>query len=141
MIYGAIKVAEGVLTGNPVALASGAAYLAAGTAGLVKAAAETAMLLGASKEKCREVIDVAGKIQLGCECFAMAIDLLQAGRAINAARVVTKGTGDVLKAGSSEVLLDAIKRGVGEEVEQLVEQFAKDVSKQVSTEVAMQAGG
>lgn len=141
VIYGAIKVAEGVLTGNPVALASGAAYLAAGTAGLVKAAAETAMLLGASKEKCQEVIDVAGKIQLGCECFAMAIDLLQAGRAINAARVVTKGTGDVLKAGSSEVLLDAIKRGVGEEVEQLVEQFAKDVSKQVSTEVAMQAGG
>ncbi|MBS0056524.1 type III secretion system translocon subunit SctE [Yersinia sp. Marseille-Q3913] len=140
VIYGAIKVAEGVLTGNPVALASGAAYLAAGTAGLVKAAAETAMLLGASKEKCQEVIDVAGKVQLGCECFAMAVDLFQAGRAINAARVVTKGAGDVLKAGSSEVLLDAIKSGVGEEIEPLIEQFAKDVSKQVSTEVAMQGG-
>nr|WP_261371220.1 type III secretion system translocon subunit SctE [Yersinia bercovieri] len=141
VVYGAIKLAEGVLTGDPVALASGAAYLAAGTAGLVKAAAETAMLLGASKEKCQEVIDVAGKVQLGCECFAMAVDLFQAGRAINAARVVTKGAVDVLKAGSSEVLLDAIKRGAGEELEQLVEQFAKDVSKQVSTEVAMQAGG
>lgn len=140
VIYGAIKVAEGVLTGDPLALASGAAYLAAGTAGLVKAAAETAMLLGASKEKCQEVIDVAGKVQLGCECFAMAVDVLQAGRAINAARVVTKGAGDVLKAGTSEVLLDAIKSGAGEELEQLAEQFAKDVSKQVSSEVAMQGG-
>ena len=139
VVYGAIKIAEGVLTGDPVAMTSGAAYLAAGTAGLVKAAAETAMLLGASKEKCQEIIDVAGKVQLGFECFAMAIDLFQAGRAINAARAVSKGAGDVLKKGGGEALTDAIKRGATEEIEQLAGQFGKDVSQQVSRDISMKA--
>ncbi|HHH1377172.1 TPA: type III secretion system translocon subunit SctE [Yersinia enterocolitica] len=137
VVYGALKVAEGVLTGDPLATASGVAYLAAGTAGLVKAAAETAMLLGASKEKCQEVIDVAGKVQLGCECFAMAIDIFQAARAINAARTVTKGASEVLKSGASEALTDAIKRGASGEIEQLAEKFGKDVSQQVSRNISL----
>ncbi|MFM0949860.1 type III secretion system translocon subunit SctE [Yersinia enterocolitica] len=137
VVYGALKVAEGVLTGDPLAIASGVAYLAAGTAGLVKAAAETAMLLGASKEKCQEVIDVAGKFQLGCECFAMAIDIFQAARAINAARTVTKGASEVLKSGASEALTDAIKRGASGEIEQLAEKFGKDVSQQVSRNISL----
>ncbi|AOF16471.1 pathogenicity island 2 effector protein SseC [Yersinia enterocolitica] len=137
VVYGALKVAEGVLTGDPLAIASGVAYLAAGTAGLVKAAAETAMLLGASKEKCQEVIDVAGKVQLGCECFAMAIDIFQAARAINAARTVTKGASEVLKSGASEALSDAIKRGASGEIEQLAEKFGKDVSQQVSRNISL----
>ncbi|HEB0980320.1 TPA: type III secretion system translocon subunit SctE [Yersinia enterocolitica] len=137
VVYGALKVAEGVLTGDPLAIASGVAYLAAGTAGLVKAAAETAMLLGASKEKCQEVIDVAGKVQLGCECFAMAIDIFQAARAINAARTVTKGASEVLKSGASEALTDAIKRGASGEIEQLAEKFGKDVSQQVSRNISL----
>lgn len=139
VVYGAFKVAEGVLTGDPVAMASGVAYLAAGTAGLVKAAAETAMLLGASKDKCQQVIDVASKVQLSFECFAMVIDLFQAARAINAARAVTKGAGDVLKAGSSEVLTDVVKRGASEEVGKLAEQFGKDVSQQISRDISMKA--
>ncbi|MFM1525774.1 type III secretion system translocon subunit SctE [Yersinia enterocolitica] len=137
VVYGALKVAEEVLTGDPLAIASGVAYLAAGTAGLVKAAAETAMLLGASKEKCQEVIDVAGKVQLGCECFAMAIDIFQAARAINAARTVTKGASEVLKSGASEALTDAIKRGASGEIEQLAEKFGKDVSQQVSRNISL----
>lgn len=137
VVYGALKVAEGVLTGDPLAIASGVAYLAAGTAGVVKAAAETAMLLGASKEKCQEVIDVAGKVQLGCECFAMAIDIFQAARAINAARTVTKGASEVLKSGASEALTDAIKRGASGEIEQLAEKFGKDVSQQVSRNISL----
>ncbi|CFW56751.1 secretion system effector protein SseC [Yersinia enterocolitica] len=137
VVYGALKVAEGVLTGDPLAIASGVAYLAAGTAGLGKAAAETAMLLGASKEKCQEVIDVAGKVQLGCECFAMAIDIFQAARAINAARTVTKGASEVLKSGASEALTDAIKRGASGEIEQLAEKFGKDVSQQVSRNISL----
>ncbi|WP_145583195.1 type III secretion system translocon subunit SctE [Yersinia thracica] len=139
VVYGALKVVEGVVTGDPVAIASGVAYFSAGTAGLVKAVAETAMLLGASKEKCQEVIDIAGKVQLGFECFAMAIDLFQAARAINAARAVTQGAGDVLKKGGGEALTDAIKRGATEEVEQLAGQFGKDVSQQVSRNISMKA--
>ncbi|MFW5399107.1 type III secretion system translocon subunit SctE [Yersinia sp. 1252 StPb PI] len=132
IVYGAIKISAGVLTGDPVAMASGVAYLAAGTAGLVKAAAETAMLAGASKEKCQEIIDVAGKVQLGCECFAMAIDLFQAARAINAARAVTKGAGDVLKAGGADALTEAMKNLSHQEVQQLTEQFAKNTCKQIT---------
>lgn len=105
--------------------------MAAGTAGLVKAAAETAMLAGASK-KCQEVIDVAGKVQLGCECFAMAIDLFQAARAINAARAVTKGAGDVLKAGGADALTEAMKNLSHQEVQQLTEQFARNTCKQIT---------
>ncbi|CNJ24794.1 type III secretion system translocon subunit SctE [Yersinia vastinensis] len=139
VVYGAFKVAEGVLTGDPVAMASGVAYLAAGTAGLVKAAAETAMLLGASKDKCQQVIDVASKVQLSFECFAMAVDLFQAARAINAARAVSKGAGDVIKAGGGEALTDVVKRGASGEIEQLAGQFGKDVSKQVSRDITMKA--
>ncbi|WP_019211501.1 type III secretion system translocon subunit SctE [Yersinia massiliensis] len=141
VVYGAMKLAQGILTGDPLALASGAAYVAAGTAGLVKAAAETAMLLGASKEKCQDVIDVAGKVQLGCECLAMVVDVFQACRAINAARVVTKSAGNVLKSGGSEVLLNAVKGGSEAEIGQLTQQFAKEVSQKVCSEMAFANGG
>ncbi|AJJ11156.1 secreted effector protein sseC [Yersinia rohdei] len=103
VVYGALKVAEGVLTGNPVAIASGVAYLAAGTAGLLKAAAETAMLLGASKEKFQGIIDVASKVQLSFECFAMAIDLYQVARAINAGRAMGKGAKECVTGALKEV--------------------------------------
>lgn len=76
-MIGALKVVEGFLSGNPAEMASGVAYMAAGCAGMVKAGAETAMMCGADHDTCQAIIDVASKIQVGCEVVAMALDVFR----------------------------------------------------------------
>ena len=78
LIEGAARIAVGDVVGGAMDMASGGAYLTAGIAGMV-AAAETAILCGADKEKCQQVIDVAGKVQLGAEVVGMALDIFQQG--------------------------------------------------------------
>lgn len=131
-IYGVIKLVEGALrcavgdvAGGALEIAGGAAYLAAGVAGMVKAAAETAILCGADKDKCQSVIDVAGKVQLGCEIVGMALDIFQAGRAISATRSIAKGTETAMKEAAPK-LVDGITKGSTEAVTNV----AKEVGKQ-----------
>lgn len=139
-IYGAIKLVEGALrcavgdvAGGALEIAGGAAYLAAGVAGMVKAAAETAILCGADKEKCQSVIDVAGKVQLGCEVVGMALDIFQAGRAISATRSIAKGTETVMKEAAPKLV-----EGIGKGSTEAVASVAKEVGKQVAEQVADQ---
>lgn len=76
---------------------------------MVKAAAETAILCGADKDKCQSVIDVAGKVQLGCEIVGMALDIFQAGRAISATRSIAKGTETAMKEAALNSLMVLLK--------------------------------
>lgn len=145
-IYGAIKLVEGALrcavgdvAGGALEIASGAAYLAAGVAGLVKAAAETAILCGADKAKCQSVIDVAGKVQLGCEVVGMALDIFQAGRAISATRSIAKGTETVMKEAAPK-LVDGISKGSTEAVSGVAKEVGKQVAEQVSNQVIANLG-
>ena len=137
LIEGAARVAVGDVVGGAMDMASGAAYLTAGIAGMVKAAAETAILCGADKEKCQQVIDVAGKVQLGAEVVAMALDIFQAGRAISATRSIAKGTETAMQEAAPK-LVESIAKGSTQEVTNIAQQVGKQVSEQVAEQVSKQ---
>ncbi|ECD0241826.1 type III secretion system translocon protein [Salmonella enterica subsp. enterica] len=131
-VIGALKVVEGFLSGNPAEMASGVAYIAAGCAGMVKAGAETAMMCGADHDTCQAIIDVASKIQVGCEVVAMALDVFQIGRAFIATRGLSGAAAKVLDSGLGEEMVERMV-GAGEgEIEELAEKFGEDVSENFS---------
>ncbi|ECL1605760.1 SPI-2 type III secretion system translocon protein SseC [Salmonella enterica subsp. enterica] len=128
-VIGALKVVEGFLSGNPAEMASGVAYMAAGCAGMVKAGAETAMMCGADHDTCQAIIDVASKIQVGCEVVAMALDVFQIGRAFMATRGLSGAAEKVLDSGLGEEIVERMV-GAGEgEIEELAEKFGEEVSE------------
>ncbi|MBH0545077.1 type III secretion system translocon protein [Salmonella enterica] len=128
-VIGALKVVEGFLSGNPAEMASGVAYMAAGCAGMVKAGAETAMMCGADHDTCQAIIDVASKIQVGCEVVAMALDVFQIGRAFMATRGLSDAAAKVLDSGLGEEMVERMV-GAGEgEIEELAEKFGEEVSE------------
>ncbi|EDW6103580.1 type III secretion system translocon protein [Salmonella enterica subsp. enterica] len=131
-VIGALKVVEGFLSGNPAEMASGVAYIAAGCAGMVKAGAETAMMCGADHDTCQAIIDVASKIQVGCEVVAMALDVFQIGRAFMATRGLSGAAAKVLYSGLGEEMVERMV-GAGEgEIEELAEKFGEEVSENFS---------
>ncbi|ECO4185717.1 type III secretion system translocon protein [Salmonella enterica] len=131
-VIGALKVVEGFLSGNPAEMASGVAYIAAGCAGMVKAGAETAMMCGADHDTCQAIIDVASKIQVGCEVVAMALDVFQIGRAFMATRGLSDAAEKVLDSGLGEEMVERMV-GAGEaEIEELAEKFGEEVSENFS---------
>ncbi|EBQ8981000.1 type III secretion system translocon protein [Salmonella enterica subsp. enterica serovar Albany] len=131
-VIGALKVVEGFLSGNPVEMASGVAYMAAGCAGMVKAGAETAMMCGADHDTCQAIIDVASKIQVGCEVVAMALDVFQIGRAFMATRGLSGAAVKVLGSSLGEEMVERMV-GAGEaEIEELAEKFGEEVSENFS---------
>ncbi|ELD1907173.1 type III secretion system translocon protein [Salmonella enterica] len=132
-VIGALKVVEGFLSGNGAEMASGVAYMAAGFVGMVKAGAETAMLLGANPDVCKEIISVTGKIQIGCEIAALVLDVFQIGRAFMAARGLTGAAEKVFESGFGEEIAERMAGGAGEEeIEALAEEFGKEVSENFS---------
>ncbi|HHW8938441.1 TPA: type III secretion system translocon protein [Salmonella enterica] len=131
-VIGALKVVEGFLSGNPAEMASGVAYIAAGCAGMVKAGAETAMMCGADHDTCQAIIDVASKIQVGCEVVAMALDVFQIGRAFMATRGLSGAAEKVLGSSLGEEMVERMV-GAGEaEIEELAEKFGEEVSENFS---------
>ncbi|EMF0987337.1 type III secretion system translocon protein [Salmonella enterica subsp. enterica serovar Cerro] len=131
-VIGALKVVEGFLSGNPAEMASGVAYIAAGCAGMVKAGAKTAMMCGADHDTCQAIIDVASKIQVGCEVVAMALDVFQIGRAFMATRGLSNAAAKVLDSGLGEEMVERMV-GAGEaEIEELAEKFGEEVSENFS---------
>lgn len=131
-VIGALKVVEGFLSGNPAEMASGVAYIAAGCAGMVKAGAETAMMFGADHDTCQAIIDVASKIQVGCEVVAMALDVFQIGRAFMETRGLSGAAAKVLDSGLGEEMVERMV-GAGEgEIEELAEKFGEEVSENFS---------
>ncbi|WP_223611065.1 type III secretion system translocon protein [Salmonella enterica] len=131
-VIGALKVVEGFLSGNPAEMASGVAYMAAGCEGMVKAGAETAMMCGADHDTCQAIIDVASKIQVGCEVVAMALDVFQIGRAFMATRGLSGAAEKVLGSSLGEEMVERMV-GAGEaEIEELAEKFGEEVSENFS---------
>lgn len=134
-VVGVLKIMEGIVTADPLAIADGAAYLAAGVSGMVKAAAETAMALGADKDTCKEVIKVAGNIQSVCEGVALALDIIQIGRGICAARALTKAAGEVLEKEVGTKLIEAVSEGAENKLKALAEEVGKEISQMISENI------
>ncbi|WP_133405623.1 type III secretion system translocon subunit SctE [Parashewanella tropica] len=162
-IYGIIKIVEGVASAicsfgadaeAYVEVLSGATYLAAGAAGLVKAAAETCELAGVGDKKTEEeVAKIAGYVQLGCEIAGMCTDIFGAGLAFKAARgaasaveegvkiaadVAIKTTTDLAET-TAAASIDAGAEGMVEleklAAKEAVEQLSKDIAEQVASDV------
>lgn len=140
-VVGILKMVDGVLTANPLEEVDGAAYLAAGFSGLLKAGAETAQFLGANKDTCQSISEVASKAQLGCEGIALALDILQIGRGFAAARAVTSATEEVLGSEVSEELLNKVVSVAEDfaegELESLAESVGDAVGKKLGHEFGM----
>ncbi|MDN6073680.1 MAG: type III secretion system translocon subunit SctE [Enterobacterales bacterium] len=136
-VIGVLKIVEGFVTADPLAMADGAAYLAAGVAGMVKAGAETAMALGADKDTCNEIIKVAGIVQNACEGVALALDIMQIGRGIGAARAVTKATGEVLEKEVGTQLIEAVAKGAEDELKVLADKIGQEVGRMLGEDFGM----
>ncbi|MBE8167551.1 MAG: type III secretion system translocon subunit SctE [Shewanella sp.] len=162
-IYGIIKLVEGVAravislgadVNSYMEVASGAAYLASGVAGFVKAAAETAELSPnlseAQKKECAKVALVAGYVQLGCEVAGLAVDIMQGGLAFKAARGAVKGikagaeaAAPELVKGIADVAAKSAEEGTTEAVELGVtgaKQALKEISKEIAEQVSEELG-
>ncbi|MFP1892478.1 type III secretion system translocon subunit SctE [Lonsdalea quercina] len=137
VVYGALTLMRGSLSGDPLAIADGAAYLSAGLFGMVKASAETAMLLGANKNDCQQVIQVAGTLQTSCEFVAFGLDFVQVGRGISASRAVTKAAEEVLESGIGERFVEAVATKAAEEVEVLAKKIGQEVSQELGKNFGM----
>ncbi|EEK8463618.1 type III secretion system translocon protein [Salmonella enterica] len=131
-VIGAFKVVEGFLSDNPLEMASGVAYMAAGCAGMVKAGAETAMLFGADPDTCKAIINVTSKIQLGCETVALVLDVFQIGRAFMATRALSGAAEKVLYSGFGEELAERMAGAGEEEIDALAEEFGRQVCENFS---------
>lgn len=136
-VVGVLKMVEGVLTADPLVIADGAAYFSAGMVGLVKAGAETALLLGADKSVCNNIINVAGKVQTTCEGVALALDIMQIGRGISAARAITKSTEEVMDSGVGKALIDAVAKGAESELKTLAEKAGQEVGQAMGKDFGM----
>lgn len=136
-MVGVLKMVEGVLTADPLALTDGAAYLSAGMVGMVKAGAETALLMGADKSICNDVIKAAGTEQSACEGVALALDIMQIGRGISAARAITKAAEEVLDSGVGKTLINAVAKGAESELKTLAEQAGQEVSRVMGKDFGM----
>lgn len=137
VVIGEAKMVEGLATGNVLDIADGAAYLAAGVAGMVKAGAETAMVLGADKKGCQSVIQASGTAQTSLEFVALGLDIFQAGRSINAARTITSVTEKVLESGLGKEILDAAARGAEKELDVLAKKVGEEVSRILGNDFGM----
>ncbi|HHZ8503243.1 TPA: type III secretion system translocon subunit SctE [Morganella morganii] len=137
VVTGVLKMIEGVLTADPLAIADGAAYFSAGMAGMVKAGAETALLLGADKSVCDDIINAAGTEQMVCEGVALTLDIIQIGRGIRAARAITKATEEVLDTGAGKALTGAVSKGAESELKTLADKAGQEVSRMMSKDAGM----
>lgn len=139
VIYGAAKVAGGVLSGDAVAIAAGSAYILAGTAGLVKSIAETLILLEiGDKDKLEEVADIAGKVQMGFEYVAMALDIIQIGKGIAAARAATAGAQASIQAGTQQIATQISQNAGQEAIKASTQALVQEVSTQVAEQMSQQ---
>ncbi|MCL1078522.1 hypothetical protein D5R81_11250 [Parashewanella spongiae] len=162
-IYGIVKLVEGaariILSAGAdvnayMEVAAGGTYLAAGVAGFVKAAAETAELSPhlseAQKKKCEEVAKYAGFVQLGFEAAGLIVDVVQGGLAFKAARGAVKGIKTGVEAaapklveGIADVAAKSAEDGASEAVELSIteaKQALKEMSKEIAKEVSEKLG-
>lgn len=133
VLEGAARCAVGDMTGL-VSIASGALYISAGVSGLVKAAAETAILCGADKEKCQSVIDVASKVQLSCEVAGLATDIFQCGQAIMATRGLAKGAKEAVQH-FAPAMGKAIAQNGADEILEIGQMMGKAVADEMGEKI------
>ncbi|WP_299006984.1 type III secretion system translocon subunit SctE [uncultured Shewanella sp.] len=138
--YGIGKLATAAATGDALGMAAGAAYLTAGVAGAVKAGAEMALYYGVGDEDMlNEMIDVAGKIQLGAEIAGAALDIMQVGKGIAAIKSAQTGATATIEAAAPQITQQIAAAGSKEAAtaatKVIVEQTAAQVTSQLTQNI------
>lgn len=137
---GVFKLAEAVVTADPLAFAAGVAYCSAGAAGIVKGGAEFALGMGANKADCEAIIHAAGSVQSTSEYVAMGLDILQICRGIYVARGLISAAEKEMGSGAGKTLIEAVSQNSGE-VGQQIKQIAENTTKSFITELEATLGG
>lgn len=141
VVSGAVRVATGALTGDAMMVAGGVMDLAAGTAGLVKAACETMALIDTKDaDKFKAIAETAGKIQLACEIVGAVVDITNAAQNMLLTKVIPKAAEKVLEDGAAKVVATALKDGSKEALEMAAKQISEKVVKSVSEEALQVLG-
>ncbi|MEA3119922.1 MAG: secreted effector protein SseC [Paraburkholderia sp.] len=141
VVSGVAKIVGGVLTGNAMTVAGGVMDLMAGTAGLVKAVANTLALIDtANADKYRSIAATAGKIQLGFEIVGAAIDITSAARNMVITKVIPKAAETTLREGAEHALVAAVKSGSKDAVAKTAQEIGKKVASEVSEQVLEKLG-
>ncbi len=76
-------------------------------------------------------------MQTACEGVALALDIMQIGRGISAARAITKATEEVLDSGVGKALIDAVVKGAESELKTLAEKAGQEVSRVMGKDFGM----
>jgi secreted effector protein SseC len=138
VISGAIKMALGDELG-------GAADLAAGCAGLVKAYAEHMEQEDpANADHWKQMASDAGKVQLAFEIIGAAVDIMSVGKGIMAAKSVAQGASKALAEASGEAISAGMEIGgeIGAQAtKNVIKAFAMEVADNVAETVARQVSG
>jgi secreted effector protein SseC len=136
VVSGVAKIVGGALTGNAMMVAGGAMDLMAGTAGLVKAMADTMALIDpAHAGRYKSIADTAGKIQLAFEVAGAFVDITSAARNMVVTKVIPKAAETVLKEGAEQGVAAAVKEGT----KAAIANAAKEVSDQVVKALSKEA--
>ena len=137
VVAGAFKIAAGVASGNPLAIASGVAEMLAGVMGLVEASLETAALCEDDPEKAKKLRDVAEKIgyaQMALEGVAALLDVTQTARGMMAASKAAKAASGAATA--TEMGTKVAATVAAESAGQITKAEAQVIFKQLSKELA-----
>lgn len=131
VVSGVVKIVVGDYAG-------GAMDFGAGSAGLVKAFAETMALTtdGETADKWKEIAHVAGMVQLGFEIAGMVVDVTNVFRGRSATKAIAKTTEAVMENGGSEALKVAINTGSKEAIKNCAGNLGNQVAEQVAEQVA-----
>ncbi|HWX12090.1 MAG TPA: type III secretion system translocon subunit SctE [Trinickia sp.] len=141
VVSGIAKIVGGVLTGNAMTVAGGVMDLMAGTAGLVKAVANTLALIDtAHADKYKSIAETAGKIQLAFEVIGAAIDITSAARNMVVTKVIPKAAETTLREGAEQALVAAVKTGSKDAVAKTAQEIGKKVASEVSEQVLENLG-
>ncbi|MCL9783801.1 type III secretion system translocon subunit SctE [Vibrio sp. S4M6] len=140
VVVGALKIAAGVATGNPLAIASGIAEVSAGVMGLVKASIETAALCESDPEKAKKLRDVAEKIgyaQMALEGVAAVLDITQTAKGMIAASKAAKaaeGAATATEMGAkvaTTVALEASGKITKAEAQTMLKEITKELTREL----------
>ncbi|WP_181321907.1 type III secretion system translocon subunit SctE [Trinickia symbiotica] len=135
VVSGVAKIVGGALSGNAMMVAGGTMDLMAGTAGLVKAVAETMALIDPKHaDKYKSIANTAGKVQLAFEVLGAIVDITSAARNMVVTKVIPKAAKAALQEGAEHLVTAAVKEGskvaVKEAAKELTEQIVKQISKE-----------
>lgn len=141
VVTGIAKVVGGIMSCNPMMVAGGAMDVLAGSAGIVKAVANTLALVDPDNaEKYQDIAEKAGYVQLGFEIAGALVDVTSAARNAIVSKVIPNVAKKVLQEGAEQALSAGIKSGSKAAVTATAQQIGKKVAAEATQHIGKKLG-